>query len=371
MSLHVVHVTAPSAFGGLERVLMGLCPGVVREGLRVTLVAVLEPGADDPPFLARVEEAGVDVVRLRLPSRAYAEERRQVSRLLIDLRADVLHTHGYRSDVIAGPAGRRVGVPVVSTLHGFTRQGWKGRAYEWLQLRVLRRADALVAVSDALSRELVGRGAPEDRVVVIRNGIVGGEETLASRADARARLGVDGAGKVVGWVGRFSVEKDPLLAVRAMADAAMAPEVTLCMVGDGPLRKSCMEEAERLGVGDRVVFPGPVPDAADLFRAFDLLMLSSSTEGTPMAILEAAVAGVPVVATSVGGVPALLGAESRALVPYGDPHALAEAMTFVLGSSEVAERMTTDVRERVMGDDPRGWVTQYADLYRRLAERAG
>jgi len=371
MSLHVVHVTAPSAFGGLERVLMGLCPGLVREGLRVTLVAVLEPEAHDPPFLARVEESGVDVVRLRLPARAYTEERRQVSSLLRERQADIIHTHGYRSDVVDGPCGRAVGVPVVSTLHGFTRQGWKGRAYEWLQLRVLRRGDALVAVSDPLAEELVRRGVPKDRVVVIRNGIVGGEENLMSQAVARARLGVEGVGAVVGWVGRFSVEKDPLLAVRAFAGAHLPDDAVLCMVGDGPLREPCVEEARRLDVGDRVVFPGSVPDAASLFKAFDLLLLSSSTEGTPMAILEAAVAGVPVVSTAVGGVPALLGPGSPALVPHGEPGRLGEAVGTVLLDADAAARALSGLQARVLTDDPGGWIRQYAELYQGLAAARG
>src|SRR5690606_16327163 len=150
------------------------------------------------------------------------------------------------------------------------------------------------------------------------------------------------------------------LAVRAFASEGMPKDTVLCMVGDGPLRAACIDEARRLGLGDRILFAGSVPDAASLFQAFDALLLSSSTEGTPMAILEAAVAGVPVVSTAVGGVPVLLGPGSPTLVPYGDPERLGEAVGAVLIDAQAAAQAVRDLQARVLTDDPDGWIRQYA-----------
>ena len=234
-----------------------------------------------------------------------------------------------------------------------------------MQLVALRRADALVAVSQVLAGELADRGIPRDRIVVIQNGVVGTEATLLRPSAARELLGLPENGRVIGWVGRFSVEKDPLLAVRSFADAGVEG-ASMCMVGDGPLLAATREEVERLGLIDRVTFAGAVPGAADLFRAFDALLLSSRTEGTPMAILEAAVAEIPVAATAVGGVPALMGEGNQGLAPAGDSTALAHVIRRIMEDDEHARTLAADLRRRVIGEGATDWVAGYDALYRRL-----
>src|SRR5690606_18655795 len=90
-----------------------------------------------------------------------------IARLIAERDAGVVHTHGYRADVIAGRAARRAGVPTVTTLHGFTRHGLKNRLFEWLQLRSAAASDAAIAVSEPLRTELELRGVPRDRIVLI------------------------------------------------------------------------------------------------------------------------------------------------------------------------------------------------------------
>lgn len=344
----------------------GLCPELAARGLRVTLVAVLVPGAVHPRFLARLAHQGIDVEVLHVAPRAYRAERERVLAVLKEREVDLVHTHGYRTDVVIGTAARRAGYPVISTLHGFTRQGVRGRAYEWVQLRMLRRFEAVVAVSEVLATELAARGIPPDRIRVIRNGVTDSGASLLPREEARRRLGLPADVPVVGWVGRLSEEKEPELAIRGFAEARHHT-AWLCVVGDGPLLDRARATAVRLGVDARVRFAGAVTDASDYFRAFDLLMLSSRTEGTPMAILEAGVAGVPVVATAVGGIPALLGERSRGLVPPHDSAALGGATARILCDVALAHQLAAELRGGVLGPEAGRWVDQYANLYRELA----
>lgn len=367
---HVAHVIAPASFGGLERVVAALASSHVRAGAPVTVIAVIEPGVAEPPFLASMREAGVEVVVLALGARAYREERARVVAVLRARAVDVVHTHGFRSDVIVGQAARRAGFPTLSTVHGFTRLGLRGRAYEWLQIRMLRRFDAVVAVSQVLADELIDRGLPSGRIVMIRNGIVSDDTTLLERDEARRRLGLPDGTPVVGWVGRLSAEKGPDLALRAFASLSRT-DALLCVLGDGPMGADLRSLAERLGVAPRVRFAGAVAGAGDLVRAFDIVMLTSRTEGTPMSILEAGLAGVGVVATAVGGVPAVLGEGSPALVTPGDERAIADAVNRYLDDPVAAAALGAALRARVSGPSGTQWLREYQALYGRLAATAG
>ena len=368
--MRVTHVVAPAAFGGLERVLAGLLPALVRKGVSVDCVAVLEPGVPQPAFLAALHESGVNVVIIRVGAREYARERREVLRQLAMLGSMIVHTHGYRPDMIIGTAARRGGYAVVSTLHGFTRQGWRGRLYEWLQVRSVRKFVAVVAVSEPLAKELEHRGVPREKIRIIRNGISEDASTLVSRAEARHALDLPQDVPVIGWIGRLSEEKDPELAITTLAKIGPS-HALLAVVGDGPLRTQVEAVAERLQVRDRVRLLGAVPEAGRLVRAFNVVLLTSRTEGTPMVILEAAHAEVPVVATAVGGVPALLTANPHLLAHQGDAAGLARATATLLGDETLAAREGKALADSVHNSTDGDWVSGYLSLYEALRPAHG
>ena len=361
----IVHLTSPAQFGGLERVVSGLCRETVARGHRVVLIATLSPGDPVPPWAEALREAGVVVEPLHLSSRAYARERRTVRGLLRRHGAQVVHTHGYRPDALHVGMVKSLGLPIVSTAHGFSATRFKGKVYEWFQKRAWRRFDAVVAVSQPLVEAIARAGVPRERIVLIRNGLSQGASAAVTRGEARARLGLPEATAVLGWVGRLSEEKDPQLAIEAFALLA-AGSARLCMIGAGPQAEECRAQVARLGLGDRVTLAGAVPDAGPLLSAFDALVLSSRTEGTPMVILEAAAAGVAVVSTAVGGVPDLLGDDAGWLVPAGDAEALASAMGAALGDGAERIRRAERLRARLATDAGSDWVEQYLELYRRL-----
>src|SRR5262249_43233320 len=146
-----------------------LARGQHASGVRVEVIAILDRGDENQPFLGPLELAGVAVTRLSLPPRAYFAERRQVAALLAARRPDIVHTHGYRADVQAGAVARRLRIAAVTTVHGFTGGGLKNRFYEWLQLGALRRMLGVVAVSEALTARLVAAGIPQERLYLVPN----------------------------------------------------------------------------------------------------------------------------------------------------------------------------------------------------------
>lgn len=362
--LSIVHVTAPATFGGLESVVAALADGQQAQGDRVTVVAVLEPGGDpaDHPFVRQLTAREVPVRVFQVPARGYLRERRLLAKLLGEVDPDVVHTHGFRPDVVDAGVARRLGLPVVTTVHGFSRStGWKMRLYETLQMRSFRRFDAVVPVSRPLARELEAEGVDPQRIHLHPNAWRPDEEPLGAE-EARRALGLEPDGFHLGWVGRLSREKGPDVFLEALARIP-GLSWTASFVGEGALRESLEARVAELGLGDRVRMHGPVAGAARHLTAFDVVVLSSRTEGTPIVLLEAMAAARPVVATAVGGVPDLAEDAVR-LVPPEDPGALAEEVRLLHGDAEARRALGAAARRRLEAWADLGrWVDGYRDIY--------
>jgi len=364
-AIGVLHVVAPTEVGGLERVVQALATGQRQAGHRVCVAAVLGPRAGDHPFLRPLVEADVAVVPVRLPPRAYRRERAAVVELCKRIRPDIVHTHGHRVDVVDGGAARRLGIPTVTTVHGFTGGDWKNRLYERLQRRAFRRFDAVVAVSRRLGEDLARSGVPAGRLHVVPNAWPGRAETLPPDR-ARSVLRVPPQRFHVGWVGRLTVEKgaDVLLAALGrLGDVPFAASV----LGDGRSRRELEAVAEERGLVDRVRWFGAVSDAAQLFAGFDVFVLSSRTEGTPIVLFEAMASGTPIIATAVGGVPDVVSPDEALLVPPDDPAALADAIRCVWADATAATTRARRARERLATTFALApWLASYERIYRSL-----
>ena len=362
-------MVAPAEFGGLERVVQMLGPGLRGLGHEVHVVAVVAEGDSAQPFLDPLADAAVATRTVPVPRRGYRRERAAMADVIRELHPDVVHTHGYRPDVVDAGVARRQGIPVVSTVHGFTKGGWKNRMYEWLQCRALRGFDAVVAVSRPLVALLERRGVPATRIHEVPNAW---RPTAppCSRAAARAELKLPPNGFVVGWVGRLSHEKGPDVLLKALLQLHDLPLV-VSVVGNGLLRVALQSQAERLGLNGRLRWHGVVADAGSLLPAFDVCVLSSRTEGTPIVLLEAMAAGVPVVATRVGGVPDVVSPAEAALVLPEDPVALAAAIRAVYRDPAAARVRAAAARARLERDHSVApWVGRYEEIYRRVSRGA-
>ena len=330
----LLHIAAPGMEGGLETVLLELTSGLSHLGHHVVVACVQEKSGPVSPFLGRAAEQGVTVLQVVVPSRAYLHELRQLGATIDSVKPDVVHTHGYRADLLGGLAARRAGVPWVATAHGFTGGDVKNRFYEWLQRRALRRTEVVIAVSAPLRDQLLRSGVAPHKIHCLLN--AWSPKPLLSRTEARRRLGLADGLPVIGWVGRLTAEKGPdvfLDALAALSDRRWRAEV----VGDGKERPALEARARELGIADQVSWLGLVPQAASLYPAFDVWVLSSRTEGTPIALFEALSARVPVVATSVGGVPDVVSSAEAILVPSGDPAAIAAGIASVLDDPGAAQ----------------------------------
>jgi glycosyltransferase involved in cell wall biosynthesis len=300
----------------------------------------------------------------RFPGRSYIAERRAIASLCRTVAPDIVHTHGYRADVVDAGAARRMGVATVTTVHGFTGGNRKNRLYEYVQIRAFRKFDAVVAVSRPLARLLARRGVQEARLRTIVNAWrpVG---LPLPRDEARRALGVPSDDWRLGFVGRLSAEKGPDVLVDAASQ--LEPAVSLSFIGEGRERGVLEARARTRGFGARVTWHGTVPDAARVLPAFDAIVLSSRTEGTPIVLFEAMAAGVPIVATAVGGVPDVVTDREAILVPAEDPDALAEAIRSVRADPVSAATRAAAARQRLADRYATGpWLAAYEAVYREV-----
>jgi glycosyltransferase involved in cell wall biosynthesis len=253
----------------------------------------------------------------------------------------------------------------VTTVHGFTGEGLRSFVNAAIQRRAFRRFDGLVAVSDTVAEALMRFGVPPARVHVIQNAYDQVAPPLP-RAEARARLGAGSDEFVIGWVGRLSPEKGLDVLLAALAELRDRP-LTVAVIGSGGERAALESDAERRGVSGAVRWMGQVNDAPRLYSGFDLFVLSSRSEGTPIALFEAMDAEIPVVATAVGGVPAVVSSDEARLVAPGDPHALALAIRDAFDDPAPGHVRAASGLQRLRSlyaIDP--WLDRYDRLYTEL-----
>jgi glycosyltransferase involved in cell wall biosynthesis len=332
----ILQIVAPGEVGGLESVVLALAAGQTRRGHRVIVAVVSEPRDAEHPFVAALTAAGVTSVPFELQPRAYLKERALIRELCDREKPDVVHTHGYRPDILHAASRLRRKFATVTTLHGSSRLGGSSSFHEILQMLLLRRFDAVIAVSRQLGNQLRGTWVRADRLHVIANGW-SDRIPVADSSEARRRLSLPAKGVVVGWVGRLIPIKGADVFLRAVPHLSASP-LTISVIGDGPERARLEEFARTEGLSDRVRFHGTVPEAGRYITAFDVFVLSSRSEGIPVTLLEAMAAKVPVVVTSVGGVPEVVGPEEAMLVRPDDPVALAAAIYSAIQDPAAATR---------------------------------
>ena len=360
----IAQVVAPASVGGLESVVAQLLCAAHDGGEPMALIALIDRDAPLPVAFDALRGHGVRIVRLDAPHRKYYRQYRSLHEAMRALGATIAHTHGAHADVLGGIVARALGLPHVATLHGFIAGGLKSRVFEWLQLRQLRSASAVIAVSAGVADHARRGGIPPECLRTIPNAAP--EFSLKDRAVARARLTLPESGPVVGWVGRVSHEKGPEDFVRVLEATATGSGIVGVMMGDGPSMPAVRKQGAKLLASGRLMLAGTIADARQWLSALDVLALTSVTEGTPMIVLEAMRAGVPVVSTRVGGVPALLADGAGVLVEHGHWPEFAREIERLVSDRSASAAIVERAHRRVLEDyGVVHWWARHEELYHR------
>jgi glycosyltransferase involved in cell wall biosynthesis len=339
----VLHTESSPGLGGQEVRTLNEARWTAERGWRVLLA-----GQPDGRFVERARAAGLEVVGIRMRGAWDLGAVCALRRLIRRERVSIVHTHSSVDGWVAGLAARTAAVPVVRTRHVSIRIRRRGNpVYRWL-------ADRVITSGEAIRDLVVEAGVDPRRVVAIPAGVDLGEFTGGrdSRQDGghAVREALALSRPVIGSVAMFRGSKGHVHLLDAFATIhAQHPAARLLLVGDGIRRPWVEGLAKDRGLADAVVFTGFRTDVPDLLRAMDCFVLASTrTEGVPQSLLQAFAAGVPVVASAIGGIPEVVeDGKTGILVPPEDAATLARAIESVLGDRAGAEARARCARHLV------------------------
>jgi glycosyltransferase involved in cell wall biosynthesis len=309
--VRVVHVHRIRGIGGSERHLLTLLPALVEEGIDPLFI-----GLDDPDWDASDFYGALHVPAVRIPSPRDLDPV-LLARLVRAARADVVHTHLVHADVYGGIAGRLRGAKLVSTKHN--DDPFRAGPFRHIERALGRASDRVIAITEALRRFTIEDvGLPADKVETIHYGM----DDLPAAWGENPADDVPAGARILLGVSRLTTQKGIDVAIRALP--MLSDDTVLVVLGEGPERESLTRLAAELDVEGRVFLLGRVPDVASWLHRATVLVHPARWEGFGLGVLEAMLAGLPVVASNVSSLPELVvDGETGVLVQPNDPSALA------------------------------------------------
>ena len=382
MRKKIAYVVTPVEFGGAERVSLNFLQNVDRNKFQIHPIIFFRPWEADSIFLKELKKENFSVYKIPVSLRASLKERdrfwlvrcfKMMFLILYKKRFDLIHTHGYFADIITIPVAKVLRIPVISTCHGFIEDGWKLKRSYRIDRMMLRYADRIIAVSQGIKYDLLKAGLRESRVNVVLNAVqtdTDPKKFIHDRDTRRHALGVGERDFVLGYIGRLSKEKGiPYLLDAAEILFQRDIPIKVLMIGDGPAKEGSELIVRQKNREDKVFFAGFQRDVKEWIPAMDVFVLPSLTEGTPMALLEAMACRIPIVASSVGGVPQIIDSgKSGILVAPGKPEDLAAGVMEFYDNNSLREAFAEAAYRKVRSFfDIKEWTKTIESKYTKIA----
>jgi glycosyltransferase involved in cell wall biosynthesis len=322
-------------------------------------------------FVAAARGAGIAIEvipeRFRFDTRVIAALRE-----IVDRRApDIVQTHMVKSHFLFKLAGLGKKYPWIAYHHGYTTTNLKMQFYNQLNRWTLPSANVVITVCEDFAKQLSRAGVRKSRIVVNHNSVDAPRNvTSEERQTLRDKLGIAADERILVAVGRLSKEKghaELLESIAILREANASLKFKLLIVGEGPEQAGLQSTVEARALTSNVIFVGQVDDIAPFYAITDVLALPSHSEGSPNVLLEGMAAGLPVVATRVGGVPEIVVPEESALVvPARDPQQFAAALHRVLTQPEFARTLSANAMARVADFSSEAYALSLIRVYHRL-----
>lgn len=352
MSFRIVCTISAYDIFGAERQVINECLFFQAKGFKVTVVLIL-PNRNSV-FLEKVKELGLPCYHLISNSKFDLSGVFKLRDFLKENKCDLVHSHKYKPDILSLIACRMLGIPVVTTVHGWCSEDLKARIYEKIQAFSWRYFNRVICVSESYKQKVLQWGVSEAKVTVIHNGIMADDYTIkeieSKRISFLKRHNIPTNHFTVGIIGRLSIEKGHRYFLEA-AQKVLKQESNLSfiIVGDGSERSRIRELIDRLGLNGRIHMIGYIQDMKEIYAALDTVVIASLREGLPIVLLEAMLCEKPVIATNVGGIPEVIrNNEDGLLVPSEDSLSIAYALITLIRSVQERRRIGCAARRRVL-----------------------
>jgi L-malate glycosyltransferase len=353
--------------GGAQKLLVTFAQQAKLRGID-TDVLCLE-AEEYSPVGREIQELGVTVTYLPAPHLLDLKRLFAIGKYLKKNPPDIIQTHLLYANVIGGITGFFAGIPVIATVHSTDPDSRIPKGYDWLEMQIMNHLDRRVIAYGYKAAEVHHVKLGKTKVDVAPYGVnLPAKITDQKRIQIRRTLVGDEARLILITVGRFSYPKafNDLLEAFVTIRSRL-PQAVLVLVGDGDLRNDLEQLTHSLGLDGSVVFTGIRDDIPQLLAGSDLFICSSIFEGGPLVVMEAMIAGLPVVSTSVGDVPYFLKPDCGVIVPPGQPLQLANASIDLLENTDKRKAMGAAGQKYAMVNlTSSNWADKLESIYSEL-----
>jgi glycosyltransferase involved in cell wall biosynthesis len=343
------------AYGGVETALINWVRKMDPDRFRVHVACFANPGETEKPFVQAAEARGIRVIKIPWGRRKpLLKASRVVGDLIRANKIDILHTHNCYADCVGAIASFRTPVKTITTVYVWSALGWKRNLIQFIDRCSLGFFDRITAHCEDTYRKTLKMGFAREQVKMLTCGFEADEVIVSAedRLRKRRELGADAGEMVLANIARLYSEKAQDFLLRAFVKIRdQAPHTRLWIVGSGPLQADLQRLASELGLESSVKFVGFVKHLEAFLPLVDIQVNSSTAEGVPLAICAGMAAGLPIVATAVGGLPEVIrNGRTGLLVPAGDEKAFVESTLRLIRDPQLGARLGSAAR-RFMTED--------------------
>jgi len=368
--IKVLHLRSSGSFLGAERVVIELSKRLPSLGYQPVVGVPLEVGDDIPELYTHAKENGIQAQLFYGKSPYDLSVIGQVREFVKNNQIDIIHTHGYREDLYA--IGSRKHAALLATNHLWKKTDWKLKLYAFLDGHLLKRFNAIVAVSQPIVDEMISVNIDPNKITVIPNGI---ETERYTNADVknnsiRNELNIDAKKTLLVTVSSLTEEKGITYAISALAAALKTnPQLHLLIVGTGEENDNLIAQARSLGIEKNITFAGRRKDIDKVLSSSDIFLLPSLNEGLPMAMLEAMAAGKAVIATDVGDVATALKGDAGIIIQSQDLDALIKNILLLSSQPELLRTYGEKAQAVVIENfSAQRMAIEYAKQYQQITQ---
>jgi glycosyltransferase involved in cell wall biosynthesis len=363
--MRVLQLISSSGYFGAENVLVHLAKALVhREHIHVAAGVIKNLATPHLEIIDECKKEGIATVVFPCRGKIDFNTVHLVRKYILDNKVDIIHSHGYKSNIYSFLSSIGISVKIVATCHNWLGDDPKMRFYTFLDKILLRRFSFVVPVSTVILDILLQSKVRQEKVGLIHNGIeLDRFSKQISSAHLRNELGISEDRVVVGAVGRISSEKGHVHLLNIVEELEKDwPSLTVLIVGDGDLRQDLQQKFNR----ENIVFTGIRNDLPEVYNSMDIFVLPSLTEGLPMVLLEAMASSLPVVVTDVGEISQVVQEKTTGyIVKAGDEPAMKHALGKLLSDAANRKRMGEEGRVRVKDKYSSSQMAQgYLTVYR-------
>ena len=346
--LNILQFICPTGFYGAERWILALAKYLPKEQTRCDLAVTLESNSRDLELVKIYRRDYAEAFEIPMNNRFDLGVINKLVSLIKERDIDIIHTHGYKSDILGVMAARKAGIKCVVTPHGFENaRDLKLRLFVWLGCKAMGFSDKVVPLSPQLMEDTRRMGVKDKNLLYIQNGVDLSEVDEQRKSDNPLK-NKDGE-KRIGFIGQMISRKNihDILDIFETLSQKHA-NLRLIFVGDGDQRKELESYAKTLNSNNKIDFLGFRDDRLQLLQSFDLFVMTSTLEGIPRCLMEACAMGVPVAAYDIPGIDQLITNEDTGLLAtLGDKNTLASHWEKLLFDHQTAISLAENARQYV------------------------